>query len=68
MPAETGICRAAFDRYFFNSETCQCEVFIWGGCGGNANKFETLAECESAAEECDCECDGYIYMLDVQRM
>eukprot|EP01084_Bolivina_argentea_P091350 164448_1 len=46
LPAETGICRAAFPRYYFNDETQACEEFIYGGCKGNENNFETLYECQ----------------------
>lgn len=42
---ETGRCRAAFQKYFFNAEKQSCEMFIWGGCGGNV-PFETKLECE----------------------
>ena len=31
-----------------NAATGQCESFDWGCCEGNANNFETQAECESA--------------------
>lgn len=43
---ETGPCRAFLRNYFFNSSTQQCEEFIYGGCGGNKNRFETLEECK----------------------
>ncbi|GFR66508.1 tissue factor pathway inhibitor [Elysia marginata] len=49
LPSETGRCRAAFQRYFYNPKTEQCEVFIWGGCGGNTNNFRSERECE---EQC----------------
>jgi len=48
--AETGICRLYFERYYFNLATRQCEKFIWGGCGGNANNFEDAASCMSTCQ------------------
>ncbi len=48
LPQETGPCRAAFRRYFFNSETQTCETFIFGGCGGNRNNFRSLRHCQRA--------------------
>ncbi len=53
LPPETGPCTAAFPRWYHNAETGRCERFVWGGCGGNANNFETLAECERACPLCD---------------
>lgn len=46
-PADVGPCDAVFPRWFYNSDTAECEEFIWGGCGGNANNFETKEECEA---------------------
>ena len=48
LPAEVGPCNAAFQRYFFNAQTGRCEEFVYGGCDGNANNFETLEACEQA--------------------
>ncbi|XP_033735426.1 papilin-like isoform X3 [Pecten maximus] len=45
LPSVTGRCRAAHRRYFFNSATGSCEMFIYGGCRGNANRFNTREEC-----------------------
>jgi len=49
LSPETGGCRAAIPRYFHNSTSEQCEVFIYGGCMGNDNNFETQ---ESCVEQC----------------
>lgn len=68
LPKDPGPCRAAIPRFWFNHESGQCEVFIYGGCEGNANNFETLDECERtcpAIDVCDLPvvsgpCDAYI--------
>ncbi|XP_045033793.1 LOW QUALITY PROTEIN: uncharacterized protein LOC116929499 [Daphnia magna] len=50
QPAETGHCRALFPRYFYNSSSKACEEFIYGGCEGNENNFESLQECSQHCE------------------
>uniref|UniRef100_A0A8C5LLJ8 Tissue factor pathway inhibitor n=1 Tax=Jaculus jaculus TaxID=51337 RepID=A0A8C5LLJ8_JACJA len=45
--ADIGPCRALLKRYFYNIFTGKCEEFIYGGCLGNKNRFETLEECKS---------------------
>ncbi|XP_054928093.1 boophilin-H2-like [Dermacentor andersoni] len=44
--AEVGVCRAALPRYWFNKETGECELFYYGGCGGNENRYLTQEKCE----------------------
>ncbi|XP_037343659.2 tissue factor pathway inhibitor a isoform X2 [Pungitius pungitius] len=43
---EPGPCKALKERFFFSVDTGHCELFEYGGCGGNANNFRTLEECE----------------------
>ncbi|XP_058472251.1 tissue factor pathway inhibitor a [Solea solea] len=43
---DPGPCKAIKDRFFFNVDSGHCELFEYGGCGGNANNFETLEACE----------------------
>ena len=51
LPVVVGPCRAAFPRWFYNSTSQRCESFTYGGCKGNANRFESKELCESA---CQC--------------
>ncbi|XP_075723107.1 kunitz-type serine protease inhibitor A-like isoform X2 [Rhipicephalus microplus] len=49
LPPETGVCRARITKWYFDRRTDSCRSFIYGGCGGNENKF-------SSEEECLAEC------------
>uniref|UniRef100_A0AC34R1F0 Spondin-1 n=1 Tax=Panagrolaimus sp. JU765 TaxID=591449 RepID=A0AC34R1F0_9BILA len=44
---QEGQCKGTFPRYWFNNETQVCERFIYTGCKGNRNQFETEEECKS---------------------
>eukprot|EP00106_Octopus_bimaculoides_P008128 XP_014775570.1 PREDICTED: papilin-like [Octopus bimaculoides] len=46
LPKETGICYAYSEQYYFNMVTRQCEKFVYGGCGGNVNRFASIYRCE----------------------
>ena len=45
LPPVVGDCDTAIRRFFFNSTSQRCEIFIYGGCGGNANNFVEESEC-----------------------
>lgn len=47
LPGVVGPCEAYIPRFYYNAVTDQCESFIYGGCDGNANNFQTLEECEA---------------------
>lgn len=53
LPRDTGFCRAYFPRFYYNSKIKSCKKFIYGGCGGNRNSFDT-------EEECSTTCNGQI--------
>ncbi|XP_062817007.1 kunitz-like toxin PcKuz3 [Anolis carolinensis] len=52
LPPYVGFCYAAMPRFYFDIKSGQCEKFIYGGCGGNANNFLTQDECLSKCGGC----------------
>ncbi|KAL0809739.1 hypothetical protein ABMA28_011245 [Loxostege sticticalis] len=53
QPIEPGTCYGYFEVYGYNTTTEKCELFIYGGCEGNDNRYETIGECQQACEY-DC--------------
>uniref|UniRef100_A0A023FQC3 BPTI/Kunitz inhibitor domain-containing protein n=1 Tax=Amblyomma cajennense TaxID=34607 RepID=A0A023FQC3_AMBCJ len=44
-PPQTGPCKASIPMWFFDPKTNTCHTFIYGGCGGNNNKFSSKENC-----------------------
>ncbi|RDD38046.1 Papilin [Trichoplax sp. H2] len=51
LPMETGTCRGNFPAYYYNHAKKNCYKFSYGGCGGNANNFNTYNECLHACHK-----------------
>ncbi|XP_044909484.1 eppin isoform X2 [Felis catus] len=47
MPKETGPCMAFFHRWWYDKEKGTCSRFIYGGCKGNNNNFQTKDMCQN---------------------
>ncbi|XP_054928944.1 actinia tenebrosa protease inhibitors-like [Dermacentor andersoni] len=46
-PADAGPCYHYNPRFFYSTLTKSCDLFLYGGCGGNANNFRTYDACQS---------------------
>ena len=42
---DPGPCKAAFTKYYFDTETNTCQMFTWGGCDGIV-PFDTIERCK----------------------
>jgi len=49
---EKGPCEAHMTRYYFDRDYHQCKEFIYGGCGGNKNRFISKMECKTTCGGC----------------
>ncbi|XP_042901645.1 papilin isoform X2 [Parasteatoda tepidariorum] len=45
QPKDIGPCKKVAQRWFFHKEENLCKPFIFGGCQGNSNNFESEKEC-----------------------
>ena len=54
-----GRCANRETRWAFNAMTQECEKFVYSGCGGNANNFQSRDACESRCKIGAC-CYRYL--------
>ncbi|WAR07116.1 SPON1-like protein [Mya arenaria] len=57
LPKNDGPCRGNFERWYYDSTMRKCQLFRYGGCRGNDNRFETEVECQE-------QCARYMDNLD----
>lgn len=48
---DKGPCGGYMIKWYFDSERQRCDRFIYGGCQGNSNNYETQEECEGACQQ-----------------
>ncbi|XP_062121435.1 PI-actitoxin-Afv2a [Drosophila sulfurigaster albostrigata] len=51
QPMISGRCFGHVESYAYNPLQRRCEAFIYGGCGGNENRFDSKAECEYSCRD-----------------
>ncbi|XP_072366339.1 BPTI/Kunitz domain-containing protein-like [Scyliorhinus torazame] len=56
LPRQVGRCRGSMIRFYYNQDTQACQQFTYGGCGGNANNFETMSACQTNCPPADVTC------------
>ncbi|XP_073822532.1 male accessory gland serine protease inhibitor-like [Musca autumnalis] len=44
-------CDALFPSWTYRPDTNECISFMYGGCGGNNNRFSSKQECEKMCKE-----------------
>ena len=52
LQAEAGPCFSSITRYYYDLTTGKCSTFIYGGCFGNENNFETQEACQRRCVTC----------------
>ncbi|KAJ6656053.1 hypothetical protein lerEdw1_004459 [Lerista edwardsae] len=50
LPADSGKCSFFYPSWYYNVKNRRCEYFIYGGCGGNANRFVSRDKCKRACQ------------------
>ncbi len=50
---DSGTCYASIPSWYFDTTAGECMMFTYGGCDGNANRFDTKKKCADT-------CMGYI--------
>ncbi|XP_040069003.1 PI-actitoxin-Aeq3a-like [Ixodes scapularis] len=45
QPPISGHCYAYFVKYYYDPLQGRCREFVYGGCGGNLNRFDSVNEC-----------------------
>ncbi|XP_077527610.1 uncharacterized protein LOC144138980 [Haemaphysalis longicornis] len=47
---DSGPCFATLPMYYYRRDSKKCEMFVYGGCGGNSNRFDSQKACQERCE------------------
>ena len=62
---DTGPCRGSIPAYYYDPEDAICKMFVWGGCGGNDNKYKTIRDClQSCNPNSECYSSSRVCVVD----
>jgi len=54
MKPKSGPCKGSLTRWHFDQDAGKCKKFIFSGCGGNDNRFDTELGCELFCKPEEC--------------
>uniref|UniRef100_A0A803VV80 BPTI/Kunitz inhibitor domain-containing protein n=1 Tax=Ficedula albicollis TaxID=59894 RepID=A0A803VV80_FICAL len=46
LPLDEGDCQRYTLRWYYNQRVAECRPFVYSGCQGNLNRFDSREECE----------------------
>ncbi|XP_077468417.1 kunitz-type protease inhibitor 2 [Stigmatopora argus] len=61
---DPGPCRAAFPKFYYHAESDSCRSFVYGGCHGNQNRYNSEEDC---LNQCSGFADGFFAGRDKTR-
>ena len=50
---DAGKCKQTMGQYFFDRREGKCKPFVYSGCGGNDNRFNSYPSCERTCTKKD---------------
>lgn len=53
LPKVNGSCDGYFLQWYYDKQARQCSQFVYGGCLGNNNRFESREECSELCSKDD---------------
>lgn len=65
---DPGSCNGDITAYYYDSHNQLCQAFIYGGCEGNANRFQTEEQCERLCGKFHGQgiCSDFITFITIQ--